>query len=283
MVYVDINSYFSKPEFDPAIFPENAIIVVDNPGFHVEGRDNILILFEPIAILPHNRQLTIQNIDNFYTVYTCDDVILEMFPKKAKKYVGSNGSWFPKKIPNIYEKEFNISSITGSKCFPGVRGHQLRQILYYNQKLFPSNCIFFRSSHGDPLPEIGINPIVPSNTETWWCSGKEILFEKFQFSIIIENTQQKNFFTEKILDCLLTKTIPIYWGCPNIGDFFDTTGWIIFHQPNDLLEKLPNLEADHYNRYIDTINKNFEEAKKYQNFYESFNRQAHENNAPKVY
>ena len=38
-------------------------------------------------------------------------------------------------------------------------------------------------------------------------------------SVCIENCSQANYFTEKITDALLAWCMPLYWGCPNIGDF----------------------------------------------------------------
>lgn len=43
----------------------------------------------------------------------------------------------------------------------------------------------------------------------------------YKFSVVIENTQEPNYFTEKIVDAVLCETVPIYWGCPNIAEFFD--------------------------------------------------------------
>jgi len=42
----------------------------------------------------------------------------------------------------------------------------------------------------------------------------------YQMSLAIENSSQKNYFSEKIVDCMLLWTIPLYWGCPNISDYF---------------------------------------------------------------
>jgi len=44
--------------------------------------------------------------------------------------------------------------------------------------------------------------------------------EDFRFSIAFENAQFDNYFTEKLTDVLLLWGIPIYWGAPNIADFF---------------------------------------------------------------
>ena len=59
----------------------------------------------------------------------------------------------------------------------------------------------------------------------------------------------KNYFTEKILDCFATYTIPIYYGCPNIGDFFNIDGIIVFDTVDDLINKVNHLtEEDYYSR-----------------------------------
>jgi len=43
----------------------------------------------------------------------------------------------------------------------------------------------------------------------------------YEYSIVLENSQQINYWTEKLADAYLSWSIPIYWGCPNVDDFFD--------------------------------------------------------------
>lgn len=66
----------------------------------------------------------------------------------------------------------------------------------------------------------------------------------------------------------------MYWGCPNISDFFDTTGWIIIETPSvdELLEKLEVLNEDYYMKYMHIVKKNFETVKKYIDVTENINR-----------
>ena len=40
-------------------------------------------------------------------------------------------------------------------------------------------------------------------------------------------------FTEKLLDCMLCRTLPIYWGTPNIEEYFDVAGMIICNSLTD--------------------------------------------------
>jgi hypothetical protein len=55
----------------------------------------------------------------------------------------------------------------------------------------------------------------------------------YKFSVVVENCKEDFYFTEKIIDCFLTGVIPIYWGCPSIGQFFNTRG---FYQIDNVKE-----------------------------------------------
>jgi hypothetical protein len=43
----------------------------------------------------------------------------------------------------------------------------------------------------------------------------------YEYSIAIENSNERNYVTEKFVDCVLCNTIPIYNGAPNINDIYD--------------------------------------------------------------
>lgn len=42
----------------------------------------------------------------------------------------------------------------------------------------------------------------------------------YKYSLCFENSSQFNYFSEKFTDAIMCWTIPIYWGCPNIHEFF---------------------------------------------------------------
>jgi len=42
----------------------------------------------------------------------------------------------------------------------------------------------------------------------------------YRFSLAVENTSRVDYWTEKVADCFLTWTVPIYYGCPNLEDYF---------------------------------------------------------------
>lgn len=44
--------------------------------------------------------------------------------------------------------------------------------------------------------------------------------KNYRYALAFENCRQQNYFSEKALDCWLAWAMPIYWGCPNLSDFF---------------------------------------------------------------
>ena len=94
--------------------------------------------------------------------------------------------------------------------------------------------------------------------------GKEEGLADFRYSIIIENSISDHYFTEKLLDCLATGTVPIYWGCPNIGDYFNKKGIMTFNKINDLEQIFNELQdPDHYQKMMPYIKENFEKVQEY--------------------
>ena len=75
------------------------------------------------------------------------------------------------------------------------------------------------------------------------------------FSVAIENGQYETYFTEKLLDCFATGTIPVYLGAPDIGKHFNMDGIIVLSDEFDVSEEI------YYNK-IDSIKDNLERVKK---------------------
>lgn len=72
----------------------------------------------------------------------------------------------------------------------------------------------------------------------------------YKYSVAIENSSIKNYFTEKIRDCYLCHTMPIYYGCPNVDDFFSSESYI-------------SIDIQDFKKSIQTIERAIDE-----NFYE---------------
>ena len=66
----------------------------------------------------------------------------------------------------------------------------------------------------------------------------------YKYSVVIENNSELHYFSEKLLDAFMCNTIPIYWGAPNISDYFDIDGMIVCHNLEQLVEAIDNLPVE---------------------------------------
>merc|ERR1712129_221727 len=85
-----------------------------------------------------------------------------------------------------------------------------------------------------------------------------------QFVLVVENSQHPNYFTEKLLDAMLARCVPVYWGCPNLGNFFDADGVIEVQggAAEVVAACLQLTESDYMSRSAH-VDRNFELASQY--------------------
>lgn len=88
---------------------------------------------------------------------------------------------------------------------------------------------------------------------------------EYRYSIVVENDVKPFYFTEKILDCFASMTIPIYVGATKIDQFFNMDGIITIKEKEyDNIDHIISVctKQDYENR-INAIKDNFERVKKY--------------------
>lgn len=89
-------------------------------------------------------------------------------------------------------------------------------------------------------------------------------FEDYMFSIVIENTNQDCNMSEKLITPILCGTIPIYYGCPSVGNHFDIRGMFMFSNIDELITIVDQLTPDMYYEMLEYAKINFEKAKQHQ-------------------
>ncbi len=52
-----------------------------------------------------------------------------------------------------------------------------------------------------------------------WAKNKNEIMSRYAFALCFENATWPGYVTEKIFDCMLVGTIPIYWGAPDIEEY----------------------------------------------------------------
>lgn len=103
------------------------------------------------------------------------------------------------------EKTKLISVITSDKVF--TEGHKKR--LNFVKKL--------KVHFGDKLDLYGRG--LNDFDDKW-----DVLAD-YKYTIVIENDFCDDWVTEKFFDCMLSQTLPFYYGCPNLEDYVDANGF----------------------------------------------------------
>lgn len=213
---------------------------------------NIIVLQEPNEYFGLH-DWVIANKHFFSLILTWDDKVLNNCDNAVLLPFGH--TWLkPDQHQKQFNKEFKLAHLSGA--LKKTYGHILRHELLARENELQIDTTFYET-FGDR-----------HNIEDARI-GKEKVFSDSQFNVAIENTQHRGYFTEKILDCFLLKSIPVYWGCSNIGDYFKEDGIITFTSIDDLIYKVNNLNDSFYDSKKEVIDENYKLALNYVDYEQS--------------
>lgn len=214
------------------------------PSFGTRARVSVMIL-EPRTI--HRQHMALTNLFHrrFHRVLTSDSLLLAQVPNSVLFPCG--GTWVPEWQEIDMTKHAMCSLIASSK--KKQSGHKLRHDLV-------------RWSH-----ETGQAIDVMGRGYKPFAKKSEGL-APFRYSIVIENTREKGYFTEKLIDALLCNTVPIYWGCPNIADFFDPKAMMVCQDMTDIQCAIKNMSESDYVSRLPALTAARDVAVGYMDFYE---------------
>jgi len=206
----------------------------------------IVMLVEPRSIMPDVYEYVENNHDKFSIIYTFDSALLQYENSKLLIY------------GTITTEEFNepktktISMVCSDKDM--CEGHKKRRWL---ANVLKGAIDTYGAFDGGEFA---------SNYD---------IYAQYMFNVAVENCISKYYFTEKICNCFATKTIPIYYGTPNINKLFNMDGIIytdnIYKIPM-FIDNLRGHEKEYYDDHIESIIDNYERVQQYKNFNQTFHR-----------
>lgn len=209
-----------RPDDHLIVFPRETLHV--RPSFGTRARVSIVIM-EPAAIHGVHLKLLRLTWRRFHRVLTTDEALLASIP---------NGIFFP----------------FGSTWVPDWQSIDTTKVKMCSLIASPK-----RSQEGHLLRHAIADRIMADGLEIDLMGGGYAPFKHkadglapYRYSLVIENVAERNYFTEKLIDAVLCDTVPIYWGCPNISDFLDTSGMVICKGEADLRRAIDAMsEADY--------------------------------------
>lgn len=235
--------------------PVTVSVTVDD-GFNFEDRSNFRVLhqIEPVEILNCVDKI-IDNHKFYDLILGWNEDILKSCPN-AKLFPQGVCTWmefcylpwmdmnFPKQMEcDETKKQFKVSFLTSNKTW--APGHAFRQEIF---RRLP-----------DAVGDLKINKLMSPP----WIPDKRMILEDYQFTITPQNAVHNNWFDDKIIDSLVAKTIPLYWGCPNIDNFFNMEGIIHFQTYEEMMDKLNMLTPNYYMDHYSAVKDNFTRAMSY--------------------
>lgn len=169
-------------------------------------------LHEGYELHPENYDRALTVVDKFDGIFTTEPDLIAENPKFLPAIRG--GTWIPEGTWGMYPKSQSVAMITSEKN--QTSGHKLR---HEAAQMFP--LIHHFGFYGE---KIG--------------TDKRRAYADYRFAVVIEAQKRMNFFSEHLLDALALGCIPIYWGCPNINQFFRYEGILTFNTLGQLGEIL---------------------------------------------
>ena len=190
-----------------------------------------------------------EDVKSLAALFTCSEALLDKYPNA--KFVMGNGVWYGTKLyggimsPTNYKNKSKLISIVAS-----------------NKHKVPLHC--FRADLARTLKNKGLADAMGGAVGTPFDKISDA-FDNYMYNIAIENDCKKYYFTEKILDCFASMTIPVYYGASAIGDFFNEAGIIRIDEPTEdcVLNVIKQCSEQDYIDRLEAVKDNYNRVQNY--------------------
>ncbi len=269
--------FFNKSKYQNIIISRDSIkkgdiVIYTNQNLkHIDNRalKNIAFICESYDYHKRYYDWIKLNHEKFDLVLTWNKELLELNPNKFKLQLFGT-TWINEKYRKIYIKKKLCSIIASNKRV--TSGHKLRHVIIdylLNNKI---KNIDFYGGRFNNLPYMTTKAYTEEHSGQHESNQKINALKDYMFSICVLSSKSDYEFDEKLIDCFLTGTVPIFWGCPSIHKFFNIKGMLIFNTLQECINIINTLTIEKYTEMLPYIKENFETAKKYARF--KFNEEA---------
>ena len=151
-------------------------------------------------------------------------------------------------------KEFSVSFLLTKKNEKRAGwDYKMRNEIWNREKKFKIPTRFYLSLRDkDKFPKNIQNRVIPTDSKKWVFNS--------EFNIAMENVRQEYYFTEKLLGCFVSLTVPIYIGCPNVLDYFDSRGMIVVQSVDEIIKAANYLTPETYGKMLPYLKENKKRA-----------------------
>lgn len=223
---------------------------------------NMLIMLEPVVVLPGEFNHSVWR--HFDHVLTLSYALVGQEEKFHKILFPRADGDTKEPVTENYDLRQALYPLSGRKngiCMISGNKHSHVPGELYSKRIEVAE--WFNKNSKIPFDVYGRPPFQLANYRGEVPAGQKLsVLKQYRFSLCFENTNHPalsaGYITEKILDCLEARTIPIYLGASNIAQYIPADCFIDFRKfvgIGELDKYLRKITQKEYERYIMAIDK----------------------------
>ncbi len=223
---------------------------------------NILFLCEPVVVLPGQYDEKIW--DHFDYIFTLYDKVIDMNPEKFKKVLLPRVG-FTINTPiteNIEEREKKYPLENRKNAICMINGNKISRVPGEGYSKRIEAALWFHLYSHIPFDVFGNPPFsLPNYKGVLPAEERFPTLANYKYGLCFENVIHPEYsigYVDKILDCLESRTIPIYLGTPDINKYIPEECFIDFRKFKNYRELdnfLQSIDDRMYQGYIENIDR----------------------------
>ncbi len=215
-----------------------------------------LYMYEPVAVDP--MQYTRRVWKQFDVILTWNTYLTEL----SNAFTFEPGAYYDlpycshygiepiEDLPDPAARERAICQVCGDK-------YSLSAEEIYSER---RNVARWFHAHAKTRMDVFGKPAMDTPNYRGIAEDKAETFSRYRYALCFENTYHplwtRGYLTEKILDCMASQTIPIYYGCSNIEELIPADCFVDyrrFSSPEELDAFLQNMTDEEYLGYAERM------------------------------
>lgn len=175
----------------------------------------------------------------------------------------------------VYSNKLTLSIFKFLSPYKNTLYEERNKAIRYFQKVLPKEFDLYGKGWNKPRKcNLADQIFGPEKFESYRGeipdNQKVNAISRYKFCLAFENCIAPGYITEKIFDCFKARTVPIYWGAPNVEKYIPKECFIDmrdYQSYGDLRDYIVGMNTGKYNSYLSAINKFLSSKKNLQRWF----------------